>query len=759
MLTVSVLGSGLANAAAGAPPPGRISTIAGGIGGPGRATMVALTPCATAAANGELFVTDTTESAVREISEQTGGLRTVAGNGFQDYSGDGGPAVKAGLDRYPCGVAADKTGNVAVEGALRIRLIAGQSGTFFGQKMIAGDIYTVAGNGSCCSASGDGGPGTSAEIGAFDQPDVAFDHDGNLVIADYAYYRFGFDEIRVLAVRSGTFYGQKMTAGFIYRVAGSGLGFTFYGDGGLALDAGLYLSGSLTMDPSGNLVIADGGNYRIRVVAESNGTFYGQRMKTGHIYTVAGDGECCEDPGNGGPATSAEIGSQPGLAVDPAGNVLISDQDHQVRVLADRTGRFYGRAMKAGYIYQIASRQGVISTDTAGNLLLSNINRISVIAEHSGRFYGRAMTAGHFYGIVGNGFNFSGDGGPATAAELAQPAGVAVDHAGDIIMETTDALGFGTEFRIRLIAARTGSLFGRNLKKGAIYSLASPASLGTVAVDGSGNVLYTQHQANEATVIAARTGRFYGRNMKAGGSYPLALGNAATHAQPPAGLALDSSGDIAFSDGIKVRLLAAHSGTFFGQAMTAGHIYVLAGAKRIGYSGDGGPGVGAEINGTPISLDRAGNLLLADDENNRIRVVARQSGTYYGKAMTAGDIYTVAGDGTSGYSGDGGPATSAEIDIFPISAVTTDQAGNLLISDSGNDVVRVVAARTGTFYGVPMTKGDIYTIAGTGSTGFSGDGGPATKAALNDPLGIALTSTGGLLICDSNNGRIREVTG
>ena len=625
--------------------------------------------------------------------------------------------------------------------------------------MAAGDIYTVAGNGNCCSASGDGGLGTSAETGAFDQPDLAFDHQGNLVIADYAYYRFGFDEIRVLAARSGTFYGQKMTAGFIYRVAGSGHGFTFFGDGGSALNAGLYLSGALTLDPSGNLVIADGGNLRIRIVAESNGTFYGQRMKTGHIYTVAGDGECCDDPGNGGPATSAQIGLRPGLAVDPAGNVLISDQDRQIRVLADHAGRFYGRPMKAGYIYQIARRQGAISTDTAGNLLLSNINRISVIAEHSGRFYGRAMTAGHFYGIVGNGLNFSGDGGPATSAELAQPTGVAVDHAGDIILETINAVGLGSTVRIRLIAARTGGLFGRNLKKGAIYSLASPANLGTVLVDGSGNVLYTQRTANQATVIAARTGRFYGRNMKAGASYPLALGNAATHAQPPVGLALDPSGDLVFSDGTKVRLLTARSGRFFGQAMTAGHIYVLAGAKRIGYSGDGGPGDGAEINGTPISLDQAGNLLLADNENNRIRVVARQSGIFYGKDMAAGDIYTVAGNGTRGYSGDGGPAASAELDIFPVSAVTTDQAGNLLISDSGNNVVRVVAAGTGTFYGVPMTKGDIYTIAGTGNPTFSGDGGPATMAALNEPLGIALTSTGGLLICDSNNGRIREVTG
>src|SRR5689334_18874794 len=127
-----------------------------------------------------------------------------------------------------------------------------------------------------------------------------------------------------------------------------------------------------------------------------------------------------------------------------------------------------------------------------------------------------------------------------------------------------------------------------------------------------------------------------------------------------------------------------------------------------------------------ISVDAAGNLLIADEGNSRIRVVAATTGTFYGKAMTAGDIYTVAGDGTGGFAGDGGRATKAELN--GPSSVVPDHAGNLVIADTGNGRVRVVAAATGAFYGQAMTRGDIYTVAGNGTIGFGGDGGPASGA-------------------------------
>ena len=138
--------------------------------------------------------------------------------------------------------------------------------------------------------------------------------------------------------------------------------------------------------------------------------------------------------------------------------------------------------------------------------------------------------------------------------------------------------------------------------------------------------------------------------------------------------------------------------------------------------------------------DGAGNLVLADTGNNRIRMIAATSGTFYGMAMTAGDIYTVAGTGTAGYSGDGGPATSAEL-RDPL-GISVDSSGNLLIADTGNQRVRLVAATSGTYYGEAVTGGDIATVAGSGVAGFLGDSGQATSARLNGPRRPGWTDQG-----------------
>src|SRR6266480_1154413 len=119
--------------------------------------------------------------------------------------------------------------------------------------------------------------------------------------------------------------------------------------------------------------------------------------------------------------------------------------------------------------------------------------------------------------------------------------------------------------------------------------------------------------------------------------------------------------------------------------------------------------------------------------------------------MTAGDIYTVAGDGTRGFSGDGGPATSAKLN--GPDGVAVDGAGNLVIADTSNERVRVVAVKTGSFYGRAMTAGDIYTVAGNGGLGFSGDGIPATHAELANPALTIADGAGNLVIADNSNGR------
>jgi len=228
------------------------------------------------------------------------------------------------------------------------------------------------------------------------------------------------------------------------------------------------------------------------------------------------------------------------------------------------------------------------------------------------------------------------------------------------------------------------------------------------------------------------------------------VGPGTTIAQDPVSLAATGSGSLDIGDGtaMVVRSLAP-SGTETTVAC-AGDIAIS------GYGGDGSPATDASCN-TPDGLvtNGAGDTYLADDQNNRVRLVATTSGTRFGQPTTAGSISTVAGNGTWGYSGDGGPAAAAEL-AYP-AGIVLDASGNLVICDSGNAVVRVVAATDGTFYGIPMTAGDIYTVAGTGTTGSSGNGGRALLAELDQPDGLAIDSHGNLVVADLGNNQIRVV--
>ncbi len=223
-------------------------------------------------------------------------------------------------------------------------------------------------------------------------------------------------------------------------------------------------------------------------------------------------------------------------------------------------------------------------------------------------------------------------------------------------------------------------------------------------------------------------------------------------------VAVDPAGNVVLADvaNDRIRVVAASSGTFYGQQMTAGDIYTIAGTGSYGFSGDGGPATSAQLSDPAgVAVDTSGNVVLASTFDNRIRVVAASSGSFYGQQMTAGDIYTIAGTGTAGYTGDGGPAASAALDNPQ--GVTVDGAGNLVIADTGNSAIRVIAASTGPFYGQQMTTGDIYTIAGTGTAGYTGDGGPAASAQVNVPGGVAADGCGNLVIADTGNSAIRVI--
>jgi uncharacterized protein (TIGR03437 family) len=197
----------------------------------------------------------------------------------------------------------------------------------------------------------------------------------------------------------------------------------------------------------------------------------------------------------------------------------------------------------------------------------------------------------------------------------------------------------------------------------------------------------------------------------------------------PFRITVDSKGNYYFADYLTNIVREVTGGT------VNGTINTIAGTGSFGFQGDGGPGYQAYISDVHgLAVDAKFNVYIADTYNARIRIV-----------NSSGVINTFAGNGTYGYTGDGGPATSAE--LFQPAGVAVDSSGNVYIADYGNYTVRKVD-----------TKGNITTIAGTGVWGYSGDGGPANKAMLGSPEALAIDSAGNIFIADPGNSNIREIT-
>ncbi len=226
----------------------------------------------------------------------------------------------------------------------------------------------------------------------------------------------------------------------------------------------------------------------------------------------------------------------------------------------------------------------------------------------------------------------------------------------------------------------------------------------------------------------------------------------------PIGIAIDSSGNLYVADmnNSVVREIAATTHTQFGISMTAGDIYTVAGTGTAGTTGAGGPATSAELNQPwGVYVDSSGNLFIADSAGNIVQEVAAANETEFGITMTANDIYTIAGTGAAAYSGIGGPATAAAI-AAPRS-IAMDSAGNLYIAGATYNVIEELAATSETDWGQAMTANDLYTVAGTGASGNTGNGGPATSADLNGPCDVTLDSSGDLIIADQGNSIVQEV--
>jgi hypothetical protein len=364
--------------------------------------------------------------------------------------------------------------------------------------------------------------------------------------------------------------------------------------------------------------------------------------------------------------------------------------------------------------------------DSHGNIVIAdqNNNEIRVVAGSDGTWYGQSMVAGHIYTIVGNGTGtYTGDDDcpngnciPLTQVTLNNPNGVAVDANGDIaITDTGNSV-------VRFVAATAGTYFGSFFQAGEINTIAHS--------DGT---------------LAQQTGSAAAMNS-------------------PDGIAFDAEGDLIVADtgNDVIRLIAngppGTPHTVYGEQVYPGTIYEIAGNGTMGYTGNGGIGYDAELSLEPltgVAVDPAGNVAFSDADNEVVRMVAAQSGSYHGMPVTAGDIYTIAGNAVEGYTGDKKPATATELDIPE--GVAYDSVGDLFIGDSVNNRIRYVPAVPGVLNGKAVTAGDVYTVAGNGNTGDSGDGGPATSATLNSPAGVATGAAGRLLIADYGNNSIRQV--
>jgi uncharacterized protein (TIGR03437 family) len=322
---------------------------------------------------------------------------------------------------------------------------------------------------------------------------------------------------------------------------------------------------------------------------------------------------------------------------------------------------------------------------------------------------------------------FAGGGQPATSAQLVNPDNMAFDAQDNLYFSDS---GLSMVLKVSAATGVISVVAGNGLSSGGgDGGLAVGASLGNpqgLAFDSSGN-LYIADEANN-NVRKVDTNGIITTVAGGGGASGLGDGGLATQAglSWPTGVAIDKAGDLYIAEYANNRIRMVAAGT--------GIISTIAGTGPTGYSGDGGPATKATFTyPTGVAVDSSGNVYVADSDNCVIR-----------KISPSGIISTVAGNGpTFGYGGDNGPATKAQ--LGSIGGVAIDASGNLYIADTGNERIRYVSA-----------SGIITTIAGTGAIGFSGDGSPATGATLDDPAAVAVDSSGAVYVADMANNRIRR---
>jgi sugar lactone lactonase YvrE len=558
----------------------------------------------------------------------------------------------------------------------------------------------------------------------------------------------------LLGFLSTAFLTISLEAQIITTVAGG-----FVGEGGQATAASLAWPRYLAIDAAGNLYISDSSNNRIVKVDTS-----------GVITTVAGTG-ISGLTGDGGPATAATLNYPSGIRFDTLGNLIIADQANNVIRKIDTSGIITTIAGTgtSGYSgdggpatlaeldqpYGLAiGSDGSIYFSDAGKSVVRKIDPFGTITTVAGN----GTATGSIDGDGGNPSDDLGDGGPATSASLNVPRSVLLDGSGNLYIADTAnrrVRKVDTSGVITTVAGNGLGGFGGDGGPATAARISSPRGL---AFDPSGNLLITNNRVRQVdssgiiTTIAGSVSGFNGDGNTALATDFLSLTD----------LVFDSAGNVLLADTGNARIRRID---------LSGTVTTIAG----GFVGDGNPATSAGLNlPQDVIVDTLGNIYIADSLNHRVR-----------KVDTSGIITTIAGTGFSGFSGDGGLATSASL-RFPF-GVAVDTIGNVFIADTINAAIRkvdtsgVITTFIQDFSFFPFSMAfdasdDLYVadssncvvrkvdafgiptvVAGTGTCGFVGDGGPATAAQLFVPSGVVLDSGGNLYIADTSNNRIRKV--
>jgi hypothetical protein len=540
------------------------------------------------------------------------------------------------------------------------------------------------------------------------------------------------------------------------------------GDNGQAVSAGLNNPSDVTLDGNGDLVIAATSNARIRKVT----------LGSGVITTVAGSST--GNSGDGGSATLARLNNPASVAVAPNGDYYIADTDNaQVRKVTAATGIISTFASGLAKPYNIAF-------DSTGNVFVTDCVANTIIR------YPAAGGAGTVVAGAGGVNAFAGDGGLATAARLACPAGIYID--------ASDVVHFSDAVNNRI---RTFTVGG---------TISTFAGTGTSGLSGDGGLATAARLDRPTDLTRDAVGNFYVaqgnimdgtstvstaavRRISATGIITTVAGNswrsysgdgaAAVDAQlgRPGGAAVDSTDNLYIADTSNNRIRRVTPGGTI--STVAGNGLPCTGGCSVSDIGDGGAATAGNLyNPQAVTVDGTGELYIADTGHHRIRrvsggLVSTAAGTgsagwVDGPVATArfrsphgifaaanGDIYladqgnhrirrisggtvtTIAGNGASGYTGDGGAATAAT--LRGPTDVRMDVTGDIYIADTGNHVIRRIR------------NGVITTVAGTGVSGSAGDGGLAVAATLNGPAGIEVDRDGNVYIADTGNQTVRRI--